>query len=138
MSWKRCFNILFLHLLKLVLSQSESVNHNIWIQWSHINKIHIAYTKWGNKINWKPKNLWVTYSSLNSLPSFPVGPKYPSVNVLTSQLDSLRRELMTEWRGLSLEQGKTAGRVTVPLTSNSRRPLLSSNSTHVPSNQHLY
>lgn len=117
----------------LCLSQSETVNPSIWVQWSHINKIHTAYARWGNKVNRKPRNFGSYDSSLNCLPALLSrwGNSWVHlVRVLSAQLDSLTHELVTEWSGLSLEEGQTAGRVTVPLTSNSQRSLLSSNFIH--------
>ena len=132
--------LLFLLIKARFVTVRVTLNQNFRIEWSHVNKIHIAYIKWCNKINWKPRNFGVTWSSLNSLPSFPDGwiSWYFSVSVFTSQLDSLRHELMNKWSALSLEQGQTAGRVTVPLTSHSRRLHFCSNPIHVPLNQMVY
>lgn len=72
-------------------------------------------------------------SSLNCLPALLShwgNSRVHSVRMLSSQRDSLRHELVTEWSSLFLEEGQTAGRVTVPLTTNSQRSPLSSNFIH--------
>lgn len=85
------------------------------------------------KSNESPETFGSYDSILNCLPALLSrwgNSRVHSVRVLSSQRDSLRQELVMEWSGLSLKEGQTAGRVTVPVTSNSQRSLLSSNFIH--------